>query len=322
MPLLAPLIDVPLPPERASTLAPEELRRRQMAAILTWFVAGARTQPVVLAFEDLHWADPTTLDILRGFAERGALAPLLVIATTRPEFRAPWGARSHHGTITLAPLDRVQVRQMVGALAERHALTNDVIDGVSERTGGVPLFVEEVTRLILERGGQGGAQAGALETMAAFAKARELARGEKDAPERLAANYGLWVGSFTRGELAAMRAHAAAFLGDVEARPDSPEAGVAHRVLGATHWFAGEYVEARDHLERALVLFQPGRDDDLAFRFGQDVGVGAMAYGDHVVGSRRRRSRLRLSTPCSRGSRISRTPARLPLEGCTRRCSN
>jgi predicted ATPase len=159
VPLLAPLVDVPLPPERASPLAPEELRRREMAAILAWFAAGARTQPVVLAFEDLHWADPTTLDLMRGFAERGALAPLLVVATARPEFHAPWGARSHHGTITLAPLDRAQVRQMVGALAERHALSRETVDGVSERTGGVPLFIEEVTRLLLERGEQGGAQA-------------------------------------------------------------------------------------------------------------------------------------------------------------------
>ena len=75
-----------------------------------------------------------------------------------------------------------------------------------------------------------------------------------------------------------MRAHSAAFLSDVQARPDSPEAGVAHRAAGATCWFAGEYREAQDHLERALAMFQPGRDDDLAFRFGQDQGVSAMAY--------------------------------------------
>jgi predicted ATPase len=68
------------------------------------------------------------------------------------------------------------------------------------------------------------------------------------------------------------------FLNDVEARPDSPEAGVAHRAAGMTCWFAGEYREAPDHLERALALFQPGRDDDMAFRFGQDPGVSAMAF--------------------------------------------
>jgi predicted ATPase len=118
----------------------------------------------------------------------------------------------------------------------------------------------------------------ARETTEAFARARESASGDKDATERLAADFGLWLGSYQRGELPSMRTHAAAFLSDVEARPDSPEAGVAHRNAGATCWFAGEYREARDHFERALALFQPGRDEDLAFRFGADPGVGAMAY--------------------------------------------
>ena len=75
-----------------------------------------------------------------------------------------------------------------------------------------------------------------------------------------------------------MRTHAETFLGDVEARPNSPEAGVAHRTAGVTHWFAGEYREAREHLEQALALFHPERDDDLAFRFGPDPGVLAMHY--------------------------------------------
>jgi class 3 adenylate cyclase len=155
--LLAPLLDIPLPTEHAPTLPPEELRRRQLAALTNW-VAGARVQPVVLALEDLHWADPTTLDVLRGIAERGALAPLFVLMTARPEFRPPWGMRSHHGMIALAPLDGQQVRQMVGELAARHALPKEVIDGVTERAGGVPLFVEEVTRFLLERDEQGGVQ--------------------------------------------------------------------------------------------------------------------------------------------------------------------
>jgi predicted ATPase len=109
-------------------------------------------QPVVLAFEDLNWADPTTLDVLRGIAERGALVPLFIVATTRPEFRPPWSMRSHHGTMSLAPLDRAQVRDMVAELSARHALSRDVVEDVAARTGGVPLFVEEVTL----RGEQGG----------------------------------------------------------------------------------------------------------------------------------------------------------------------
>jgi class 3 adenylate cyclase/predicted ATPase len=159
VPLLAPLLDMPLPKERVMPLAPDELRRRQFAALTSWTIASARVQPVVLAFEDLHWADPTTLDVLRGLAERGALAPLFIVATTRPEFRLPWNMRSHHGTISLAPLDRSQVRDMVTELSARHALPRDVMEDVAERTGGVPLFVEEVTRLLLERGEQGGVRA-------------------------------------------------------------------------------------------------------------------------------------------------------------------
>jgi hypothetical protein len=94
---------------------------------------------------------------------------------------------------------------------------------------------------------------------------------------RVSADYGLWAGSYTRGELPEMRAHAAAFLSDLEATPGSPDASLAHRAAGITCWFAGEYREARDHWERGLALFQPGRDDDLAFRFGMDPGVAAMA---------------------------------------------
>ena len=126
--LLASLLDIPLPTAHAATtLPPEELRRRQLAALTNWVMAGARVQPVVLALEDLHWADPTTLDLLRGIAERGALVPLFVLITARPEFRPPWSIRSHHGMILLTPLDRQQVRDMVSELAAHHALSNEMI---------------------------------------------------------------------------------------------------------------------------------------------------------------------------------------------------
>ena len=160
-----------------------------------------------------------------------------------------------------------EAQALLAALAE----TDEVKARSAQRQRLTQLHVAYGNALIAARG------YGAPETTEAFARARESAFGDKDAPERLAADYGLWVGSYVRGELPSMRAHAAAFLSDVAARPDSPEAGVAHRAAGITCWFAGEYREARDHLERALALFQPGRDDDLAFRFGQDPGVAAMA---------------------------------------------
>jgi class 3 adenylate cyclase len=188
--LLAPLLDIPLPQERAPALAPEELRRRQLAALTNWVMAGAKVQPVVLAFEDLHWADPTTLDVLRGIAERGALAPLFIVATTRPEFRPAWGMRSHHGTISLAPLDRAQVRDMVAELSTRHALPRDVVEDVAARTGGVPLFVEEVTRLLLERGEHGGG----IEAIPPTLQQSLMARLDRLGPAREVAQIGSVVG--------------------------------------------------------------------------------------------------------------------------------
>jgi class 3 adenylate cyclase/predicted ATPase len=188
--LLAPLLDIPLAKDRVPALAPEELRRRQLAALTNWVMAGAKVQPVVLAFEDLHWADPTTLDVLRGIAERGALAPLFIVATTRPEFRPPWGMRSHHGTISLAPLDHAQVRDMVAELSARHALPREIVEDVAARTGGVPLFVEEVTRLLLERGEHGGG----IEAIPATLQQSLMARLDRLGPAREVAQIGSVIG--------------------------------------------------------------------------------------------------------------------------------
>jgi class 3 adenylate cyclase len=190
LPLLAPLLDIPLLKERVPALAAEELRRRQLAALTNWVMAGAKAQALVLAFEDLHWADPTTLDVLRGIAERGALAPLFIVATTRPEFRPPWSMRSHHSTISLAPLDRGQVQEMVAELSARHALPHNVVEDVAARTGGVPLFVEEVTRLLLERG-EGG---GGIEAIPATLQQSLMARLDRLGPAREVAQIGSVIG--------------------------------------------------------------------------------------------------------------------------------
>jgi predicted ATPase len=98
----------------------------------TLALAGARSQLVVLAFEELHWADPTSLDLLRALADRGAQAPLLVLATTRPVFRPPWGLRSHYSLISLSPLDRAGVTRMVGEISAHHARSKELIEGVNE----------------------------------------------------------------------------------------------------------------------------------------------------------------------------------------------
>jgi predicted ATPase len=181
-------------------LAPEELRHRQLAALTNWVIAGARTQPAVLAFEDLHWTDPTTLDLLRGIAERGALAPLFVLITTRPESRPPWGMRSHHAMIALAPLDRQQVGHLVGELAASHALPREVVDNVAARTGGVPLFVEEVTRFLLERNEKGG-----IHVIPPSLQQSLMARLDRLGPAREVAQVGSVIGhGFSYGLLRAL----------------------------------------------------------------------------------------------------------------------
>ncbi len=134
------------------------------------------------------------------------------------------------------------------ALLTTLAATDEIRAGAAQRQRRTHLQVAYGNALYAARG------PGAPETTEAFARARESAADDKDAPERLAADWGLWAGSLLRGELPSMRVHADAFLNDIEAAPDSPEAGVAHRVAGITHWFAGEHHEARDHLERALAL--------------------------------------------------------------------
>jgi tetratricopeptide (TPR) repeat protein len=119
---------------------------------------------------------------------------------------------------------------------------------------------------------------GAPETTAAFARAREIVGDDPEAPERSSVAYGLWVGSYMRCELTVMREAAAAFISDAEGRPAAPEASVAHRINGVTKWLSGDFSDAKSDYEKAIAIFDPARDGELAFRFGQDPGVGAWAY--------------------------------------------
>jgi class 3 adenylate cyclase/tetratricopeptide (TPR) repeat protein len=153
LPLIAPLLNLPLPAKYPpSPLSPEQQRRRLLATLVEWALSAARAQPTVIAIEDLHWADPSTLELLQLLVEQGATARLLLLLTARPEFHAPWTPRAHHAQITLTRLSARNVRSMVGDVAAQKALPEETIATVLERTGGVPLFVEELTRAVLESG--------------------------------------------------------------------------------------------------------------------------------------------------------------------------
>ena len=153
IPLLAPMLNLSLPPDYPpSMLPPEQQRRRLLATLVGWLIGAARTQPLITLIEDLHWADPSTLELIQLLVEQGARAPLMLIYTARPEFHPPWPLRAHHTQLTLNRLSTREVRTMVTDVAARKALSDETIATVAERTSGVPLFVEELTRAVLESG--------------------------------------------------------------------------------------------------------------------------------------------------------------------------
>jgi predicted ATPase len=112
----------------------------------------------VIATEDLHWADPSTLELTQLLVEQGGTARLLLLYTARPEFRAQWPPRARDTQITLSRLSSRNVRSMVEQVAARRALSDETIAAVVERSGGVPLFVEELTRALESDGGSGASE--------------------------------------------------------------------------------------------------------------------------------------------------------------------
>ena len=155
VPLVAELLQIPVDePYRASALPSDQRRRRLFTVLMEWIFGAARQQPLVMVVEDLHWLDPSTLELQQLLAEQGATVPLMLLYTARPEFRAQWPMRAHQTQLTLNRLSARDVREMVAQVAVRNALASESVDAVVERTGGVPLFVEELTRAVLESGSE------------------------------------------------------------------------------------------------------------------------------------------------------------------------
>jgi class 3 adenylate cyclase/tetratricopeptide (TPR) repeat protein len=480
-PLFAALLSVPFG-ERYPPLAlsPTQQRRQTFAALLDQLEGLAHQKPIFLLFEDMQWADATSRELLDLIVERVRQLPVFALFTFRPEFEPPWVGLPNVDTLTLGRLDRSNVESMIMRVTRGRALASEVTEQIVAKTDGNPLFVEELTKAVLEAGilvetaegyqlngplpslaipatlhdslmarldrlasvkevGQIGAaigrefsysllrvlvdrgetalkdaltqiehaglifrrgeppeaiytfkhalvqdaayesllksrrqvlhqriagalrdrfptmvenepevvahhftQAGltqaavewwakageraldrsaydeavahlekaiavaqeltdgsaqsllrlrvqttygyallhgrgmaALETIAAFARARELATGVDDAGARFSAYYGLWTVSMVRSDLPPMREVVDAFLSDARYAIELPAPGRL-LVLGVTCWFEGDYVGARMHLEQALAAYDPERDRHLPTRFGFDVGVAAM----------------------------------------------
>lgn len=130
--------------------------RKTLEAVVSLLLAAADRRPLRIVIEDLHWADPSTLELLDLLIQHLASAPILLLLTTRPDLQPAWEARSFLTRLTLAPLTRAQVHLLVERLTAGHAIEPQWTEQIVARTDGVPLFVEELTKTVLESGPAGG----------------------------------------------------------------------------------------------------------------------------------------------------------------------
>ena len=134
------------------SLPPQQLKERTLGTLIAHLKRLSARQPVLLLFEDLHWIDPTSLELLCRVVEQAQDLPLLVLATARPQFTQPWPNYRHISTIVLSRLDPAEGRALVAAVTKGKALPEEVLDQIITRTDGVPLFIEELTKTVLESG--------------------------------------------------------------------------------------------------------------------------------------------------------------------------
>jgi predicted ATPase len=122
--------------------------------LLNQLEAEARRRPVLMVFEDAHWIDPTSREVLDLSVDRVRHLPVLLVISFRPEFHPPWGGRSHVMNMELNRLGEREGEALVHKLADGTSLTAEIVAEIVERTDGVPLFIEELTKAVLESAGQ------------------------------------------------------------------------------------------------------------------------------------------------------------------------
>jgi class 3 adenylate cyclase/predicted ATPase len=153
VPLFAAFLSLPLADDYAPlTVSPEQQKQQLLHALLTILLRIAVQQPVLFVMEDLHWVDPTTLELLSLLVDQCPTARILGLLTFRPDFLPPWTGHSHLTQVTLPRLPRRQAAEMTGQVAHRKVLPPEVVEQVVAKTDGVPLFVEELTKMVLESG--------------------------------------------------------------------------------------------------------------------------------------------------------------------------
>ncbi len=142
----------------ALALIPEQRRQRTLEALTSQLAGLASQQPVLMIFEDVQWIDPTSLEVLGRTVDRIKTLPVLLIVTFRPEFNPPWVGQSRVTSVTLSRLGEREAAAIIARLVGNKELPADVMAEIVQRTDGIPLFMEEMTKAVLEAEGEGAAR--------------------------------------------------------------------------------------------------------------------------------------------------------------------
>ena len=142
----------------ALDFTPEQRRQRTLQALVAQMAALTRQNPVLMIFEDAHWSDPTSLETLGRVVDRIATLRVLLLVTFRPEFAPPWIGQSHVTALTLNRLPKRDIDAMIDGVVGNKVLRASIRQDIIERTDGVPLFVEEITKAVLEAESEGEAR--------------------------------------------------------------------------------------------------------------------------------------------------------------------
>ena len=148
MPLCAALLSLPLPADYAPVaVSPEQQKQQTLHVLLTILLRIAAQQPVLLVMEDLHWVDPSTLELLSLLVDQGPTARIMALFTFRPDFPPPWTGRAHLTQLTVNRLPQQQAIEVIRQVAHGKGLPPEVVEQIVAKTDGVPLFVEELTKI-------------------------------------------------------------------------------------------------------------------------------------------------------------------------------
>ena len=153
LPPFSALLSLPEPAGYPSlTQSPQRLRQKMLELLMVWLLKESERRPVLTVWEDLHWYDPSTLEAYHLLGDQVAKARIFVLATARPEYVSQWGTRPRYTQLTLGRLQHRHAELMASEVAGRSSLPADIMQQIVVKTDGVPLFVEELVKMVMESG--------------------------------------------------------------------------------------------------------------------------------------------------------------------------